>query len=81
MVKNFALDILAGSMIAARTPNRQVAIPSRIKIQRQPAKFPTPSILMIAVARRPVYTASSSTALAVPFKSVPPKAPDKDARQ
>jgi hypothetical protein len=43
----------AGKTSAAMMLESMVAIPSRMKIQRQPAKPPTPSILMMAVARRP----------------------------
>ena len=52
-LRNFADGISAGRKTAAKHPNRKVTIPSRMKIQRQPAKPPTPSIFMIAVASSP----------------------------
>ena len=35
-----------------------VAMPSKMNIQRQPERLPTPSILMMTEARRPVTTVS-----------------------
>jgi hypothetical protein len=52
-VKNLADNMPAGKVNAAMMLKRIVAIPSSMKIQRQPARPPTPSILMMAVARRP----------------------------
>lgn len=39
--------------MADEHPIKKVAIPSRIKIQRQPARPPMPSIFKIAVASKP----------------------------
>lgn len=47
--------ISAGSSTAARIPKRIVTSPSSINIHRQPAKPPTPSILIIAVASSPIH--------------------------
>lgn len=52
-VKNLADAKSAGIIIAAKRLKRTVASPSKIKIHRQPARPPTPSIFRIAVARRP----------------------------
>jgi hypothetical protein len=43
----------AGKKNAEMILKRTVAIPSSMKIQRQPARPPTPCILRMAVARRP----------------------------
>lgn len=52
-VKNLAVLRSAGIISHAMSAMNTVAIPSRMKIHRQPASFPTPSILMMAVASRP----------------------------
>lgn len=52
-VKNFAEEMSAGRKIAAIAPMSTVAMPSKMKIHRHPARLPTPSILMIAVASKP----------------------------
>ena len=52
-VKNLAFARLSGKDTAEKMPIKTVAMPSRIKIQRHPARPPFPSILMMAVASRP----------------------------
>jgi hypothetical protein len=52
-VRNLAEPRSVGIIAQAMNPITTVAIPSRMKIQRQPDRPATPSILMIALARRP----------------------------
>jgi hypothetical protein len=52
-VRKEALSRLAGRRAAAIIPLMMVANPSRINIQRHPARFPMPSIFIMAVARSP----------------------------
>jgi hypothetical protein len=76
-----AEDISAGRKMAAIIPMRTVAIPSRIKIHRQPARPATPSILMIAVASNPGNRANIFIKRRNQSSNVyiPPKAPESEA--
>jgi hypothetical protein len=57
-VKKFAPAMLSGRKKAAIKLATTVARPSRMKIHRQPARLPIPSMLRMAVARRPVVRRS-----------------------
>ena len=52
-LKNFADAMSVGRINVAMSPIKTVAMPSRIKIHRHPARPPIPSIFMIAKASRP----------------------------
>jgi hypothetical protein len=69
----------AGKIKAARMLESMVAMPSRMKIQRQPAKPPTPSILMMAVARRPEERIVKRKKEVRKCSSKPPNAPESEA--
>jgi hypothetical protein len=69
----------AGKTSAAMMLESMVAIPSRMKIQRQPAKPPTPSILMMAVARRPERRIMKRNKTVPQVLNKPPNAPESEA--